>query len=94
MKGWRSKLIFIFIVYFSGFATAIYMLAPKPENENNPNIEKCSLQSVFPNFDSEEFVQSFNSGMHKCVDLGKDAALKTSQYIKEQIQEKQTNTQS
>jgi len=26
--GWRSKIIFLMIVYFSGFATAIYTLAP------------------------------------------------------------------
>jgi hypothetical protein len=26
--GWRSKLIFLMIVYFAGFATAIYYLAP------------------------------------------------------------------
>jgi hypothetical protein len=26
--GWRSKFIFLLIIYFSGFATAIYYLAP------------------------------------------------------------------
>jgi hypothetical protein len=26
--GWRSKFIFLLIVYFAGFATAIYYLAP------------------------------------------------------------------
>lgn len=26
--GWRSKLLFLLIVYFAGFATAIYHLAP------------------------------------------------------------------
>ena len=26
--GWRSKLIFLLVVYFAGFATAIYYLAP------------------------------------------------------------------
>ncbi|MDD5134061.1 MAG: hypothetical protein PHP01_01465 [Phycisphaerae bacterium] len=31
--GWRSKLIFLMIVYFAGFATAVYYLAPgsRPE---------------------------------------------------------------
>ena len=26
--GWKSKLLFLLIVYFAGFATAIYYLAP------------------------------------------------------------------
>ena len=26
--GWRSKLVFLMIIYFAGFATAIYYLAP------------------------------------------------------------------
>jgi hypothetical protein len=26
--GWRSKFIFLLVVYFAGFATAIYYLAP------------------------------------------------------------------
>jgi hypothetical protein len=26
--GWRSKFIFLLVVYFAGFATAIYCLAP------------------------------------------------------------------
>jgi len=32
MGAWRSKFIFLLIVYFAGFATAIYILVPVPEN--------------------------------------------------------------
>ena len=88
MKGWRSKLIFLFIIYFSGFASAIYLLAPPPEAEPDQNIEQSAMQSVFGNFDSQEFVRSFNSGMHKCIDFGKEAAHKTADYIKDKAKEK------
>ena len=27
--GWRSKFVFVLIVYFAGFATAIYCLCPR-----------------------------------------------------------------
>ena len=86
MKGWRSKLIFMFILYFAGFATAIYLLGPPPKSE--PGQEKLpnGIEKVFENFDSQEFVNSFNTGMHKCVDFGKDAAARTAKYIKEQVQ--------
>ncbi|MBN1974111.1 MAG: hypothetical protein JW787_10765 [Sedimentisphaerales bacterium] len=90
MKGWRSKLIFMFILYFAGFATAVYMLAPQPDAEPGQNIEQNAVQTAFANFDSQEFVKSFNSGMHKCIDLGKDAALRTSKYIKQKTQDSES----
>ena len=83
MKGWRSKLIFIFIVYFSGFATAVYMIASPPEKAQNENLELDTIQSKLASFDSREFIDSFNSGLHKSVYLGKGAALHLSGYIKE-----------
>ena len=86
MKGYRSKFIFMFIVYFAGFASAIYLLAPPPEGSDYQY--GASADSHF-NFDSQEFVKSFNSGMHKCVDFGKETTLRTYQYIREKIREQQ-----
>jgi hypothetical protein len=86
VKGWRTKLIFLFIIYFAGFATAVYMLAPPPDTEPGQNIEQNALQGTFANFDSQEFVKSFNSGMHKCIAFGKEAAQRTANYIKEKSQ--------
>ena len=90
MKGFRSKLIFLFIVYFAGFATAIYILAPQPEKEIGQFNEKGLINS---SFDSEQFIASFNTGMHKCVDFGKEAALRTATFIKDKIREKQLQTE-
>ena len=64
MRGWRGKIIFLLIVYFAGFATTIYCLVPVPENQP---AEKSFVYSAFK---SDEFAQSFNAGMHKCVDFG------------------------
>jgi hypothetical protein len=89
VRGFRSKLILLFIVYFAGFASAIYMLAPPPENQ-----QRLLDRNEYFDFDSDEFVKSFNSGMHKCVDFGKDAALKTAEYIKEKVNEKQMQRDS
>jgi hypothetical protein len=87
VKGWRSKLIFLCIIYFAGFATAVYMLAPPSETEKGENINQSSIQSAFANFDKQEFVKSFNSGMHKCIDYGKVAAKKTAEYVKEKAKD-------
>jgi len=89
MGGWRSKLIFLLIVYFAGFATAIYCLAPVPENRYVQTREGSFTYSAFK---SDEFAQSFNTGMHKCLDFAKDAALRAGKFIKQKYDDKQLQT--
>ena len=86
---WRSKIIFLLIVYFAGFATAIYCLVPVPENQTNQPAEKGFAYSVFK---SDEFAQSFNTGLHKCIDFGKDVACRASKFVKQKLDERQTNS--
>ena len=82
MGGWRSKLIFLLIVYFAGFATAIYCLSPVPENQTCQPGEKGFAYSVLK---SDEFAQSFNAGMYKCIDFFKDAAQRAGSYLKKEL---------
>ena len=84
--GWRSKFVFLLIVYFAGFATAIYCLAPVPDNQVSQTGEKTLVYSAFR---SDEFAQSFNAGMHKCIDFGKDFAWRTGEFVKQKIDERQ-----
>lgn len=84
MRGWRTKFIFLLIVYFAGFATAIYMLAPTPEGIDKHSFGKISSASTF---NSQEFAKSFNVGMHKCLAFGKEAAIHTAEFLKEKIEE-------
>jgi len=84
LKGWRTKFIFLLIVYFAGFATAIYMLAPAPEGSSDKSFGNISSVS---GFNSQEFVKSFNAGIHKCLAFGKVAACHTAEFIKEKIEE-------
>jgi len=91
MGGWRVKFLFLLIVYFAGFATAIYILAPAPQNQVSQGAEKSITSSAFK---SDEFVQSFNSGMHKCLDFGKDAAWRVGKYLKQKLDEKQLKSDS
>jgi hypothetical protein len=89
LGGWRSKLIFLFIVYFAGFATAIYTLAPAPKGEGHATLDGFVARHSQGDsrITSKEFVESFNAGMHKCVDFGKEAALRTAKFIKEKYKE-------
>ena len=72
------------IVYFAGFATAIYMLAPAPEGSADKSFGSTSSVSAF---NSQEFVKSFNAGIHKCLAFGKVAACHTAEFLKEKLEE-------
>jgi flagellar biosynthesis protein FliP len=79
MGGWRSKLIFLLIVYFAGFATAIYCLAPVTDKaylSNNKGFAHSALKS-------DKFAKSFNSKMRKYLGYSEDAAKRASTYLKQ-----------
>ena len=84
MRGWRIKFIFLLIVYFGGFATAIYCFAPVDQTSNTGE-----RSFVYPTIKSDEFAKSFNTGMHKCIDFGKEAALRVGKLIKQKLDERQ-----
>ena len=84
--GWRSKFVFVLIVYFAGFATAIYCLAPSPAETKGASHRKGSAGAAWR---SDKIVGTVNSGMHKCVELGKEAAIRAAQLIREKVEEAQ-----
>jgi len=86
VRAWRSKLIFLLIIYFAGFATAIYTLAPVPESRTR---KKTFAYSAVK---SDEFAKSFNVGMRKCLDFGKDVACRTGRFIKQKYNDRQLQT--
>ncbi len=87
--GWRSKLVFLLIVYGAGFATAVYCLSPPPEADPGEGLETGRLLATFR---SEEFTRSVNSGMHKAIAFGKEAATKAAEAIREKIDEAQAKS--
>jgi hypothetical protein len=84
MAAWRRKLVFLLVVYFAGFATAIYTLAPGPKKRARRSSGKDSALAALQ---SDEFAKSFNRGMHKCIDFSKDAACRAGKFIKHKLDE-------
>lgn len=82
--GWRSKFVFLLIVYFAGFATAVYCLAPAPKSKGRGGRDKGL---VFASLKSQDVAESVNSGIHKAVDVGKEAAAHAAKLIKEKVDE-------
>lgn len=91
MGGRKTKLIFMLIVYFAGFATAIYCLVPVQESYAERGGEKSFVDSVFK---SDEFAQSFSAGMHKCIDFAKDVAWRAGGYLRQKVGDRHQNETS
>jgi hypothetical protein len=88
--GRKTKFVFLLLVYLSGFATAIYLFAPEPElhaDSSGKDYIGTKLSKV--EFDSNEFVQTANAGMHKCLDFGKEASCHIYKFIKQWIAERE-----
>jgi hypothetical protein len=86
MRGFRSKFIFFLIVYFAGFATAIYTLGPMPKGANSAQDSQQGFTLSY--FKSQEFAQRLNVGLHKCVDFLKERSIEAGQYIKEKMSDR------
>ena len=81
--GWQNKVLVVLIVYFIGFATAIYALAPVSTQAAGPTVPKNQPQSFSHSLlKSDEFALKFNSGMRTCLKAGSDAAIRTGEFIK------------
>ncbi len=87
VKGWRSRFIFTLLVFFAGFATAIHTLAPAPDDETTATERYSAKTSPEWKFNSEEFVEDLNSGMHKALEFGKKAAVRTGKVLRKKVKE-------
>lgn len=87
MGGWRSKLLFLLIVYFAGFATAIYCLAPGGDEVGQGERQQCGFG--YSALKSDEFAGSFNVRMRQFMDIAKQATGKAGELLKEKLDERQ-----
>jgi len=79
MGSIRTKMLLLIIVYFAGFATAIYCLAPVPEEQ-----ALAAANNGFPDtaLKSDQFADSFSRIMHKALQHVGTAAGKTAEIMK------------
>jgi len=68
----------LLVIYFAGFATAIYTLAP-PGDRIEP--EETTLSASL--FRSDKFARSFSAAMHKYAALAREAAETAAEAMKD-----------
>ncbi len=89
--GWKGKFIFLLIVYFAGFATAVYYLAPPGENNNGVTASFTSSSdkdyaAAFANIrqkvaaelkgiDTQKYKDAFNRSMAKLLEMAKNSQI-------------------
>ena len=88
--GWRTKFVFMLIVYAAGFATAVYCLAPTSEEAPDGSSPQILADG---RLNSREFAMSVNSGMHKAFDFSKEAATRAAQMIRDKVDEAQSTSE-
>ena len=95
MLGWRSKLLMSLIIYFAGFATAIYMLAPatdRPGATRNGNSSIISWAgSKQAQERSQQFAEVAGDRLRKFVSFAEEKAVQAGNILKEKITEQQRN---
>ena len=86
MRNWRGKLIMALIIYFAGFATAIYFLAPVTETGGEPAKVTRSRES---NSETQQFAIAFNGKLKQALSFAEEKAVEIGQVIKTELAERQ-----
>ncbi len=81
-----KKIVILLIVYFAGFATAIYFLTPASAQGYTKNTS--GSKKVAFSLDSQKYSKEFNTGVNKCVKYVKNTSNKVICAAKKKIQER------
>ncbi len=86
---WRSKLLLALIIYFAGFATAVYYLAPADDKAKAGGIRTggFGFSSQVSESRSDEFGKVAAAGMRKFVSFAEEKVVQLSEIIKKEIAE-------
>jgi hypothetical protein len=88
MRAWRAKLLFMMIVYFAGFATAIYTLAPAQNNEQYADSESGFIEGHNPSaLRAGQFAQVANAGFAKFLSFAEEKTILAGRFLKQKLSE-------
>lgn len=103
--GWRGKLVFLLIIYFAGFGTAIYTMGPGSElrpasdvkvsrPQTNPRVSKSFAGTVKSDqIKSDEIAIILLDTMGKCLESAKELVWQMGTYVKERLAERHKQRQ-
>jgi hypothetical protein len=84
MLGWRRKIVKSLVIYFAGFATAIYAFVPGSADQTQGWFAAEKDKSLVTSFlKSDDFAISFREQIDRSIELGKVATFKLGDLLKE-----------
>lgn len=86
MFGFRGKMLFTLIVYFAGFATAIYFIAPVDAEAMEVKAETLGEDSVII-AESEDFAKKASVALHEFVSFAEGKASEVKRLVKAKLAE-------
>lgn len=87
MGGKKIKILFLLIIFFAGYSTAVYTLLPAPDASLSTDGTSQNASA----FQAGEFNNFLNSSLHKGLEISKEAASRMTALIKQKIKERQDN---
>ncbi|NIA17476.1 MAG: hypothetical protein GWO86_03925 [Planctomycetes bacterium] len=92
MRGWKSKLVLLLIVYFAGFASAVYMLAPTAGHEYDGRLTMGDRMGQFDlsSLKSEEF----NEQVKRCMTKIKEITGELTVYLRDKFDAREIAAQT
>lgn len=93
MFGWRSKFLLALIIYFAGFATAIYTLAPAIDKDGQLtlSIGQFEIDKDQITARTQQLAQATKTGFEKFKSFAEEHAATAGQAIKARMAERQEN---
>jgi hypothetical protein len=72
MLGWRRKIVKFLVIYFAGFATAIYAIVPgSADNQQDLSAGGSNGSFIASFLKSDDFAISFREQIDRSFELGK-----------------------
>ncbi|MCK4999611.1 MAG: hypothetical protein KAS23_08750 [Anaerohalosphaera sp.] len=85
MRGWRSKMLVVLVMYFAGFATAIYTIAPS--NASAAGSAYVSDEGGGPSSQADQIAVKVKTGMTKFFSFAEEKITHAGNVIKKKMAE-------
>lgn len=94
MGRWQRKILFSLIVYFAGFGTAIYFLAPatpQASRATDPGPSEPMCRAGLSGEDLAQLKETARAGLAKFEVFAEEQTARAAAYFKERLAERQAD---
>jgi hypothetical protein len=94
MGRWQRKLLFTLIVYFAGFGTAIYVLAPAKQPSSSPDQPAAAVRVArgagISTEDAAKLRETMYRGVNKLKDFAEEQTVRAADFFRRRLDQQQT----